>query len=180
MRSSLVAFALILQAGCPSGVATYQVARGAAGKFPAGKTGCAPVSSRSASIVQIEDGRFYRAIDIGKADIQCTGDRLILDVRQVARIQLVHRTSTADRGYDVITLEAFDDGGAQLSLGDHPNVDWDVPDTLERRSGCHGHIIPSCDPSYVVGVRAMNPGDHSVTVRFAGHQKSIDIDYLDR
>ena len=49
-------------------------------------------------------------------------------------------------GYLSLSLFAYDAGGSELYLGNMTRVEWVLPEALEQRSGCHGDILPSCDP----------------------------------
>ena len=163
-----------LAAACGHVTSQYHVARGASGTFPYSSKGC---STDAAARVAVEDGRFFEARAPGRAEIECADDTYLFDVQEVARIAIQRSASGQDQaGYVAIELVAYDQSGRELYLGDHTEVVWEVPATLEQRGGCHGDIMPVCDPGYRIGVRPSAGGEHRVVARFAGRAASFDLD----
>lgn len=158
-----------------AGTAHYTVAVGAKGPFPGRQKSCRTPSAESAGRLRVEEGQFFTAVAAGDARAECGGESLVFEIREVKRLALTAERSSAD--YVQLTLDAFDAQGRELWLGDHPEIDWQVPGGLESRSGCHGDIIPACDPAYVIAVRPSRAGDHRVVVRFAGLEAAVDIDH---
>ncbi|HUS67632.1 MAG TPA: hypothetical protein VMZ28_24015 [Kofleriaceae bacterium] len=164
-----------LAPACGGASNQYHVARGAHGELPYHSEGCRTDSSAH---VAVKDGRFFEAVAPGRARVECADDSYVLDVEEVARVELRRWPALeADHaGFVSLSLFAYDQDGRELYLGNFVDVAWQIPATLEQRSGCHGDILPSCDPGYTIAVRANGAGDHRVVAGFAGREASIDLD----
>ena len=171
----VVGLLVALASGCGHLTHEYLVAPGSSGELPYHNKRC---STDAQSSVRLEPGRFFHAVAPGRAEFECGDDTYVFKVEKVARIELKRwpGSDPDSAGYQSISLFAYDDKGAELYLGNSTRVEWTVPDTLEQRSGCHGDILPRCDPGYTIGVRPSAPGDHRVGARFAGLEASLDLD----
>ncbi|MBA3391778.1 MAG: hypothetical protein H0T89_03990, partial [Deltaproteobacteria bacterium] len=65
---------------------------------------------------------YYKAVTAGRAEVSCEAD-LVLDVRPIARLEIVAPAQISGRAYVVATLHAYDaSGDLPLDLGNDPEV----------------------------------------------------------
>jgi hypothetical protein len=183
MRIMRLVVPLVVGTASCGGITTrHAVAVGASGKLPNRGTSCRVRGGGAAAPVRIESGRFYSARAPGRAEIDCDDDdSLVFDVREVARLGLSRRGGGASSGLDPdgyvsLLVTAYDRNGMALMLGDSTPIDWEIPAALERRPGCHGDILPACDPSFQIAVRPVRVADRLVVVaRLGGKQAALDL-----